>query len=380
MPSPQGFSVFRFLLLFTLFVSSLRIMSGIGAVEYKSPYAMLVGFRAIGESYGLQYDLSLKKADVLVLAGDVLPKPPSDDHVPQSWYDEQYKILDSWLGASEAGKSFSHVIVIWGDHDLPQKCASCNSSVPYYTKDTVPRLKNAHVLFDETITIEGLVVYGTSWQSQNPEGAFYLPRGSQKLLDKWELIPVTTDVIVTHCPPFGMGDSTRKGRDLKVAINGNVTETLIAHELSHLAIAGMQIEEELLAPVARSESVTTISAKLKKAELNRHSKQSDGTPSSASVDKSRRQLRNTLGDALLRHVIASRKTRLIIASQIVAGHGEGRYHGIPVINPSFTDNPSAGNVLSNMLYYSKKPVFWSLYGPKVYHPQKGGMEVPFVIE
>ena len=375
----EGISVFRGMLLMFIFVYSFRVMQGISTTDYRDPYGTkLVGFRAIGESFGSQYDITIKRAEVLVLAGDVLPRPPLGDNTPQSWYVEQYEKLDEWLGKLAAEKSFDHRVVIWGDHDVPKKCVSCNESFPNYNKHTIPRLRNAHVLFDESITIEGLVIYGVSWQTQNPGGAFYLPRGSKVVLEKWNLIPETSDVIVSHCPPYGMGDGTKKGKDYKVLPDGNITDALLGYEQAFMTIAGLQLNETDKADVVLSESVMKIAEKVEKNILKHQLKKTEVATNR--IEKTRRMLQQTMGDGLLKHVMDSRKTRLLITSQIAVGHGVARHFGIPVINPSFTNNAAASSQFANMMFYPKMPVFWSLYGPQEYYPQKDGNDVPFIIE
>lgn len=47
----------------------------------------------------------------------------------------------------------------------------------------------------------GIKVYGAPWHSM-PGYSFYRPRG-QKILHKWNQIPVKTDVLITHTPPLG---------------------------------------------------------------------------------------------------------------------------------------------------------------------------------
>jgi Icc-related predicted phosphoesterase len=48
-------------------------------------------------------------------------------------------------------------------------------------------------------------IWGTPWQPEFHNWAFNLPRG-EKLKEKWDLIPVDTDILITHGPPFGKLD------------------------------------------------------------------------------------------------------------------------------------------------------------------------------
>jgi hypothetical protein len=57
-----------------------------------------------------------------------------------------------------------------------------------------------------------LVIYGTPWQPEFFNWAFNLPRG-EKLKEKWDMIPVDTDILITHGPPFGKLDYVRYGNE-----------------------------------------------------------------------------------------------------------------------------------------------------------------------
>jgi Icc-related predicted phosphoesterase len=48
-------------------------------------------------------------------------------------------------------------------------------------------------------------IWGTPWQPEFHNWAFNLPRG-EKLKEKWDMIPVNTDILITHGPPFGKLD------------------------------------------------------------------------------------------------------------------------------------------------------------------------------
>jgi Icc-related predicted phosphoesterase len=48
-------------------------------------------------------------------------------------------------------------------------------------------------------------IWGSPWQPEFNNWAFNLPRG-EKLKEKWDMIPVDTDILITHGPPFGKLD------------------------------------------------------------------------------------------------------------------------------------------------------------------------------
>jgi Icc-related predicted phosphoesterase len=83
-------------------------------------------------------------------------------------------------------------------------------------------LSNAVYLQDEEISVGGFRIYGSPWQPPFMNTAFNLARG-EPLRKKWALVPPGIDILVTHTPPFGIGDRTIGGecvgdRDLLEAV------------------------------------------------------------------------------------------------------------------------------------------------------------------
>ena len=76
--------------------------------------------------------------------------------------------------------------------------------------DPVSWLSNATYLMDEAVTVEGIRFWGSPWQPWFFDWAFNLQRGAE-IRAKWDLIPLQTDVLVTHGPPVGHGDLTSRG-------------------------------------------------------------------------------------------------------------------------------------------------------------------------
>ncbi|WP_005034601.1 metallophosphatase domain-containing protein [Holophaga foetida] len=64
-------------------------------------------------------------------------------------------------------------------------------------------------LQDSGCEIEGLRFWGSPWQPWFQSWAFNLPRKGAKLREKWNLIPIDTDALITHGPPHGILDSVR---------------------------------------------------------------------------------------------------------------------------------------------------------------------------
>ena len=71
-------------------------------------------------------------------------------------------------------------------------------------------LTNCTYLEDCATEIYGVKIYGTPWQPKFCGWAFNLDRG-QQLMEKWDMIPDDTDVLITHTPPVGYGDLCATG-------------------------------------------------------------------------------------------------------------------------------------------------------------------------
>jgi Icc-related predicted phosphoesterase len=87
-------------------------------------------------------------------------------------------------------------MVVAGNHD---ECFETHRA------EACELLGDAHYLQDSEVTVGGLRFWGSPWQPTFRDWAFNLDRGLA-LRAKWALIPAGIDVLVTHGPPFGIGD------------------------------------------------------------------------------------------------------------------------------------------------------------------------------
>ena len=136
-------------------------------------------------------DITTPPADVLVVAGDL------------TWRGkliELYKFRD-WL----VKQPQKHKIIVAGNHDF---CFENNST----RQDAEITMGGDGIIYlrDQLISIDGVSFYGTPWQPWFYDWAFNLPRG-EKLREKWDMIPEGIDVLITHGPPYGYGDTTSRG-------------------------------------------------------------------------------------------------------------------------------------------------------------------------
>ena len=125
--------------------------------------------------------------DVLIHAGDSLGQGTLDN----------IEELNDWLGSLP----HRHKIVIAGNHDWAFQ------DEPEQARQL---LSNAIYLEDSGVEIDGVRFWGSPWTPTFMNWAFMLDRG-QPLHDAWALIPGNTDVLITHGPPLGFGDTELAG-------------------------------------------------------------------------------------------------------------------------------------------------------------------------
>uniref|UniRef100_A0A0N4UZT6 Metallophos domain-containing protein n=1 Tax=Enterobius vermicularis TaxID=51028 RepID=A0A0N4UZT6_ENTVE len=140
--------------------------------------------------------------DILICAGDFT----------HTGSEEKLKEFDETVG--KLPHKFK--IVIAGNHDLgfqdDYSLSESQENIACRGLKGTPKgyklLKNCIYLQDSSTKVMGLNIYGSSWHPL-PGFPFYLPRG-QQLLEKWNLIPTGTDILVTHTPPLGHNDIFNK--------------------------------------------------------------------------------------------------------------------------------------------------------------------------
>jgi hypothetical protein len=109
-------------------------------------------------------------------------------------------------------------IVIAGNHDFcfdhdhfPILKASHGLRADYYPIDPKSALSAACYLQDQGIILCGYKVWGTPWIPKYSNTAFSIRKDAPMLAAKREGIPSDTEILMTHCPPQGILDLTRKG-------------------------------------------------------------------------------------------------------------------------------------------------------------------------
>ena len=158
----------------------------------------------VSDTHGNHRDMVLPNGDVLIHGGDFTKKGELST----------VEDLTAWFGC--VAPQFSKIVCIAGNHDLP-------FHPPHYDKHwqnfqatkldpeiVRSSLQNCTYLEDTLCSVAGdLKVFGSPWTPYYFNGAFNLQRGDE-ILEKWKHIPEDTDILVTHGPPLGRGDLTRK--------------------------------------------------------------------------------------------------------------------------------------------------------------------------
>lgn len=118
--------------------------------------------------------------------------------------------IENFLKWFDKIDNYDHKIFIAGNHDFGFQ------DQPNETKGLLLDYKTVNYLQDELLLVgndydnyEDMVkVWGTPWQPEFHNWAFNLPRG-EALKEKWDMIPMNTDILITHGPPHGKLDYVR---------------------------------------------------------------------------------------------------------------------------------------------------------------------------
>lgn len=105
--------------------------------------------------------------------------------------------------------NFKHKVFVAGNHEL-----SFDSQSRSYVTE---KLTEVNYLQDSSVTIDGITIYGSPWNSKRwTSYARGFAKNANKLGNKWKLIPEKTDILVTHLPPEGILDlATKKFAGMK---------------------------------------------------------------------------------------------------------------------------------------------------------------------
>lgn len=140
-------------------------------------------FLAISDTHNQHEKLILPEADVIIHAGDVTGRGTPD---------EVFAFL-KWFGQLD----FQYRIFIAGNHDW------------FFEDLEDPNFEGVIYLNDTGVKIDNINIWGSPIQPKFDNWAFNRNRGEQ-INKHWQLIPVSTDLLITHGPPFGYLDMNAK--------------------------------------------------------------------------------------------------------------------------------------------------------------------------
>jgi predicted phosphohydrolase len=145
---------------------------------------------AISDTHGKHRDVGVPPGDVLIHSGDLMSS---------GWRTWEISDFNKWLG----DQPHKHKIFIAGNHDwLFQKKPMEAQSL----------ITNAIYLEDTGVILDGVSFYGSPVQPEFCGWAFNVRRGAA-IKKYWDQIPNNVQVLITHGPPYGYGDQTRRGDD-----------------------------------------------------------------------------------------------------------------------------------------------------------------------
>ncbi len=138
---------------------------------------------AVADTHLFHDELVVPDGDVFVHAGDMCRGGSLDE----------LAVAAAWIRSLP----HRHKVIVAGNHDW---------AFVHTPADARALFAGCTYLEDTEATIDGVRFYGSPWQPAFNDWAFNLPRGPA-LAAVWARIPRGVDVLVTHGPPEGIGDS-----------------------------------------------------------------------------------------------------------------------------------------------------------------------------
>jgi len=160
----------------------------------------------ISDTHTQHRKLKLIGGDVLVHAGDIMGSGYDFSEVEDfaEWFKEQ---------------PYTHKILIAGNHDrlfddehIKEQVVMRQSLAGFQLRaeDCQKVLKDAGIIYlnDSGITIDGIKFWGSPVQPWFCDWAFNRERG-EDIKKHWDLIPLDTDIVITHGPPSHILDKVK---------------------------------------------------------------------------------------------------------------------------------------------------------------------------
>lgn len=143
----------------------------------------------LADTHNQHFDIAIPEGDILLHAGDCTDGGTRN---------ETENFLE-WFSS----QPHKHKILVPGNHDFYFEKPENLKKVP----------ENIHLLIDKGVEIEGLQLWGSPVTPGIGNWAFNRERGKD-IKKHWNLIPDTTDILITHTPPYGILDEIGSGLKL----------------------------------------------------------------------------------------------------------------------------------------------------------------------
>lgn len=163
-------------------------------------------FVVISDTHTDTHRITVPPGDVLLHCGDICKRGGSL---------QQIETFNDFLQQQPHAAK----IVIAGNHDICFdhenffRLKEAHKLDPYYMPiNPYESLTSATYLQDSGVRLCGYNIWGSPWVPKYSNTAFSIKRNSPILVGKRMEIPVGTDILMTHCPPLGTLDLSKKGK------------------------------------------------------------------------------------------------------------------------------------------------------------------------
>jgi len=145
----------------------------------------------ISDTHQKHEQLTLPESDILIHSGDFTNKG------------NYFAIRDflSWFVKQPA----KYKIFISGNHEIGLERGPTKEAKQDLIKSYVSVNENLYYLENSGISIEGMNIYGSPFTPYFYDWEWNVPRGAE-IAKKWEAIPDSTNILITHGPPHSILD------------------------------------------------------------------------------------------------------------------------------------------------------------------------------
>lgn len=140
----------------------------------------------LSDTHTLHRKITIPDGDLIIHCGDALAYGTKEEFVDfLDWYRDlphKYKIY------------------VAGNHDKFIEEMSKEYIRNFFAINGIVYLQDSFIIW------EGFKIWGAPWTPVFYNWSFMLQRG-EPIAEKWALIPQDTDILITHGPPYGIGDA-----------------------------------------------------------------------------------------------------------------------------------------------------------------------------